>query len=199
MGGDCSPGGRHRRPSRPVEQPGRDRQPPRGGAAPSESLTWRVIYRTTFDAWAAWEPDGDRSLALLEWIVGLADGLPDDAVYVPDRLVWRAVAPTGHRVEMRPVPGPGAAGPGRGGDPLTGRVGPPGGSGAGGSGRAVQAGSGASRRQAWSAPAWRPSRVSGPAAPGLRHTVVGVSSVDPSARTVMRRESCRWPSQSTRR
>jgi hypothetical protein len=43
-------------------------------------------------------------LTLLEWIVGLADGLPDDATYVPDRLVWRAQAPTGHRVELVPFP-----------------------------------------------------------------------------------------------
>jgi hypothetical protein len=63
-----------------------------------------VIYRTTFDGWTAWDPDGDRRLTLLEWIVGLADGLPDNATYVPDRLVWQALAPTGHRVELVPFP-----------------------------------------------------------------------------------------------
>jgi hypothetical protein len=67
-------------------------------------LRWRVIYRTTFDAWTAWEPDGGVRLRLLEWIVGLADGLPDGALYLPDRLVWRVQAPTGHRVELVPFP-----------------------------------------------------------------------------------------------
>jgi hypothetical protein len=67
-------------------------------------VTWRVVYKTTFDAWAAWEPDHDKRLALLEWIVGLADGLPTEATYVPDRLVWRVTAPTGNQVELVPFP-----------------------------------------------------------------------------------------------